>query len=582
MKKDYQTLKMRIRLRRPLPFFLSILCNIFIFIYSAVIALCIREILNAVQDGTAIDFVTTILPWLVGMGISTLIRILAIKISAILDSILRFEAENTLRLNIFSFALSRKDIRSLSATSNKVFESLDDDVPKCVFPALLLTEVLGYCIYTSTAIVTLFVINWRVTIFIFIPLSTAILLVQLLSKKLKENRRSNRNAHEQITETIGHVTAMARIIKLTGQEDQILKHYDHLNSNRRNILRKDKLLDSITRALTDSTITVGTAIMMFMVAASMIEGKFSLGDFSIFICYLGTLADCANRIIELVTTSHQAEVSYERLTLAAMESNPNILAKPSTLRAFGKEQETKALTPSRVPLREFKAENIHYQAILSGVTISALRGKLLVICGEVGCGKSTVAGVITGLLPYDSGNMFWNDTPSSMIALASPNIAFTPQTPGIFSCSIGENLLLGLTAKEEEITQALYDAVFERDVALMEQGLDTLAGSRGDMLSGGQKQRLALARMFLRNPELCVLDDCTSALDAETEREFVIRLQERLHKNPFTCIAISNRKLLLDAADTILVMKSGQIVASGSVEDLITTNPYFHEIYQLG
>jgi ATP-binding cassette subfamily B protein len=189
------------------------------------------------------------------------------------------------------------------------------------------------------------------------------------------------------------------------------------------------------------------------------------------------------------------------------------------------------------PLQELRVEGLCYRYPdstngIHDIGFTLRRGSLTVITGQVGAGKTTLLRVLLGLLPRQSGQLFWNGTeindPGNF--LIPPNAAYTPQIPQLFSASLQENLLLGLdysSADSERLETAIATAIFDQDLAAMPDGLDTLIGTRGFRLSGGQKQRVAAARMLLRQPELLVFDDLSSALDVETEQ----RLWEKLFEN---------------------------------------------------
>ncbi len=147
-------------------------------------------------------------------------------------------------------------------------------------------------------------------------------------------------------------------------------------------------------------------------------------------------------------------------------------------------------------------------------------GTFTVINGRIGSGKTTLLRTLLGLLPRDAGEIYWNGTsvadPASFFV--PPRSAYTSQIPQLFSATLKENILLGLPEEQVDLQAAISTAVMEQDLANLEQGLDTMIGTRGVKLSGGQAQRAAAARMFARDPELLICDDLSSALDVETER----------------------------------------------------------------
>lgn len=588
--KGFNKLFGRLVMFKPWIVIISLLCNIVIFSYSAVTANFIRLILNAVENGVIGEgsLFIKVLPFLIGIIVIAIVRTIAITLSALMDNIQTFYYVNLLRNNIMQIIYKKKNIKNIAGKSEKVFETLDVDVVKTVFPLNLITEVIGYIAYTLIAISSLLVLNWKVTIFIFIPLSISIIIIRFATKEIKKNRKANREIYERVSESISDTANLVQTIKISGARKNILNHFERLNRERLLVILKETLYESSIKAVTGSTVFIGTAIMMFVVAKSMMSGKFPIGDFSMFVWYLGALASCVDRVTELIAEIKQAEVSYDRIINLIEEKNRNELSKYVKLFAFKKLKEFEYSNISKTTFKELEVRNLSYhhddQNGIHDVSFNVKPGMVVALAGGVGSGKSTVINALLGVIPKISGEILWNgiEVGQHCDLFTPPNVAYTSQITKLFNDSLLENLLIGKDVSKQEISDAIYNAVFEDDISEMEEGLDTIVGNRGSRLSGGQKQRLALARMFIHDAEIYMMDDSFSAIDIETETKLWKRFEKNIEEKKFACIIASNKKTVLQRADKILYFRNGRVIESGNAEELAMRCKDFNEMYNVG
>jgi ATP-binding cassette subfamily B protein len=314
------------------------------------------------------------------------------------------------------------------------------------------------------------------------------------------------------------------------------------------------------------------------------QGKsFTVGDFALFVYYLGWITEFTTVFGMVLARYRQAGVSFGRMVTLLHGAAPSTLVRHSPTYLKG---DLPALPPpsrhdDRLQLLEVENLTYRYPGTMRGIEgarFTLRRGSFTVITGRIGAGKTTLLQTLLGLLPGDAGEIRWNGDPVENPAtfFVPPRSAFTPQVPRLFSDTLRDNILLGVPADEQAIADALRLAVLERDLAESPRGLDTLIGARGVRLSGGQLQRAAAARMFVRDADLLVFDDLSSALDVETERVLWDRLFER--RGP-TVLAVSHRRAALRRADQIIVLAGGKVEAIGTLAALLARSSEMQRLW---
>lgn len=221
------------------------------------------------------------------------------------------------------------------------------------------------------------------------------------------------------------------------------------------------------------------------------------------------------------------------------------------------------------------------QPSLKDINLHLKAGQTLGIVGKTGSGKTSLIRQFLRQYPLGSGSFTINGHPVADYSRKSIEamIGYVPQEHILFSRTVGENIAMGkLDASQDEILQAIATAAFEQDLERMSDGIATTIGERGVSISGGQKQRISIARAFIREPELLILDDSLSAVDARTEQEIIANIQaERAGK---TNIIVTHRLSAVNHADWILVLDEGRIVEEGTPNQLLANQGWYYEQYQ--
>ena len=234
---------------------------------------------------------------------------------------------------------------------------------------------------------------------------------------------------------------------------------------------------------------------------------------------------------------------------------------------------------------EFKNFSFSYpedkKVSLKDISFKLKKGETLGIVGKSGSGKSTLVKQILRFYNFDKNKIFINDIPYEDYNITSVRnkFGYVSQENILLSKTVRENILFGSIAEnDEKIVNVIKKADFYKDIQNLEKGLDTVVGERGLGLSGGQKQRISLARALYRDPEILILDDSFSAIDANTESKIVNSLKE--NRKDRTNIIISHRISAVEHADLILVMDNGEIIDRGTHEELISRDSWYKEQFK--
>ena len=425
-----------------------------------------------------------------------------------------------------------------------------------------------------TALVTLltmlFSISWQMTLVAILPLPFMAYATSRLGRKTHKAFGESQAAFSELNNKVQESVSGIKVTKSFGYQADELESFQAVNdlTFKKNLqtMKYDSLFDPMVLLFVGSSYALTLLVGAFMVQA----GQVTVGNLVTFISYLDMLVWPLMAIGFLFNITQRGKVSYQRIE--------NLLSQESPVK--DPESPLDGIENGRLDyaIDRFAFED---EETLRDIHFSLEKGQTLGLVGQTGSGKTALIKLLLREYDVDQGAIYLNghDIRDYRLADLRSLMGYVPQDQFLFASSILENICFGNPdlpfSAVEEATQL---AQVYQDIQAMPEGFDTVIGEKGVSLSGGQKQRLAMSRAMILNPDILILDDSLSAVDAKTEFAIIDNLKET--RKDKTTIITAHRLSAVVHADLILVMQDGRIIERGRHEDLLALDGWYAQTYQ--
>lgn len=468
-------------------------------------------------------------------------------------------------LNMRSIFYEKYRVGDLMARSTQDVRSIADTAGYGMM--ILMDSTLFLIIIVFVMSVT---ISWKLTLFSMLPMFVLAYLFGKAGDVVEKRYTISQDAFSSLNNDVLEVVDGIRVIRAYVKEAAYLNKFQAQTDSLLEKNNKVAEINAVFMPLVKFFTGLSTIISFGYGSILVLNGDLSVGDIVAFQMFLQMLVWPIISIGELTNILRQGSASMKRVE--------EVLHTQDDMEISG----SAVLKDTADILME--AFNFQYPSSqdqnLKNIDITIPQGKMLGIVGKTGAGKTTLLRQLLRQYPLGDGVFSYGE--NKLIDLEQAEwqklIGYVPQDHILFSRSVRENIAFGKPhATDEEIMASVRTASFEHDLQNMELGLETLVGEKGVAISGGQKQRISLARALIKEPEILILDDCLSAVDAKTEQNIISNIKQARVNT--TTIISTHRLSAIKDADEIIVLDEGVITERGTHEELLGLQGWYYQQY---
>uniref|UniRef100_A0A7V3PT57 ABC transporter ATP-binding protein n=1 Tax=candidate division WOR-3 bacterium TaxID=2052148 RepID=A0A7V3PT57_UNCW3 len=539
-------------------------------VIGAVLAIAFPYLLRLIVDGIKMEItrgkLNRYVLLLTGFGV----------LRAVMDVVLPFIRGRTneqfqweVRSRVFGQILDAGYAFTIRFPTGDVMERLDHDLQELSwFACSGIFRFVNAGLIVLFTLVMLFRMNVLLTLLIFGPVSLGVWgwlrAGPLIYKWFMKWREKIAEVNNQLQAAFSGI----RLVKAFVIEERLAEKFKATLKERVAVAVNETRVEGKVQVVYMMIAEFATLLILWVGGILVIRNRLTLGEFVAFNAYVLMLLPMMFDIGNLFVAGKRASGAGERVQ-ELVKFEPGISQQGPGRKSFA---------------GEIRLEQVSFaynsNPVLKNISMVIKPGKRIGIAGTVGSGKSTIVRLILRLIEPKSGRILLNQEPVTNFELTGYRrlFGYAPQEPTLFSLPLRENITLDRRVSAEQLKKVIALARLEDDISALKNGLDEVLGERGTGLSGGQKARVAIARAVLEMPEYIILDDASSALDADTEQEFFERLFAELPGRTF--IVISHRLKVLSMCDYIYVLDRGEIVEEGTPAELLSKSGLYYQLYQ--